>query len=229
MPLLIALIALLPLPALADGAAAVKQAVESKIGGSVDAVRKTTYLGLYEVLIGDRLVYTDEKADYLFAGSIIDANTRANLTQTRLSQLAAIPFAELPLELAVKTVKGNGKRQLATFEDPNCGYCRRLAKELQELDNVTLYTFLLPILSADSEEKSKAVWCAADRAGAWKALMLMGTAPAAAACETPIDKIMAFARKHRIHGTPTIILANGERLAGAVPLAQLEKHMAQAQ
>lgn len=210
----------------ADAATEVKQAFEARIGGSVDAVRQAPFPGLYEVRIGDRLVYTDEKAEYIFNGSIVDARTRINLTQERLGQLSAIRFADLPLALAVKTVKGDGKRILATFEDPNCTFCKRLAKELAGLDNITVYTFLLPILSPDSEAKSRAVWCAADRAGAWHDLMLKGTAPAAGNCDTPIEDIKAFARKHRIEGTPTLFLASGERLVGAVPAAQLEKRLA---
>lgn len=209
--------------------AKVKQAIEAAIGGQADGVRKTGILGLYEVRLGDRLVYTDSKADYIFNGSIIDTRTRTNLTQERLNKLSAIKFTDLPLELAVKTVRGDGKRVIATFEDPNCGYCRKLAKELAGMENVTIYTFMLPILSPDSEEKSKAVWCAADRARAWKDLMVKGTAPAAGTCDTPIDKIMAFARQHRIEGTPTLFLPSGERIVGAVPLAQLEKKLAQGQ
>lgn len=219
------------LPALAPGAEAagneaVKQAIESRIGGNVDAVSKAGFLGLYEVHIGDRLVYTDEKAEYIFSGSIIDSRTRTDLTQERLKKLSAIPFGELPLDLAVKTVKGDGKRVIAIFEDPNCGYCKRLARELHGLDNVTVYTFLLPILSADSEKKSKAVWCAPDRARAWSDLMLKGIVPPDGSCDTPLAKIMAFARQHRIQGTPTLFLAGGERLVGAIPLAQLEKALA---
>jgi len=195
----------------------------------VGEVRKTPYLKLYEVQIDDKIVYTDEKAEYIFNGNIIDARTRTNLTQERLGKLSAIAFSDLPLEFAVKTVKGNGNRVLATFEDPNCVYCRKLAKELQGVENATIYTFLLPILSQDSEEKSKAVWCATDRAKAWSELMVKGATPPPGNCETPLKKIMEFAQKHRIQGTPTIFLANGERLAGAIPLAQLEKRMAQAQ
>ncbi|MBZ0133858.1 MAG: DsbC family protein [Rhodocyclaceae bacterium] len=208
--------------------AKVRQAVEAAIGAKPDGVRKTNILGLYEVVVGGEILYTDEKVNYLITGNIIDTKSRQNLTQERLNKLSAIKFADLPLELAVKTVKGDGKRVFATFEDPNCGYCKKLAKEMAGMTNVTVYTFLLPILSRDSAEKSKAVWCAADRAKAWSDLMVNGIVPAAGTCDAPIEKVLALAQKHNIRGTPTIFLTNGERIPGAIPLAQLEQKLAQA-
>lgn len=207
--------------------AKVRQAVETWLGGKVEGVRKTNILGLYEVRVGGDLLYTDEKVSHIFAGSIIDARTRVNLTQERMNKLSAISFADLPLELAVKTVRGDGKRVIATFEDPNCTYCRKLARELQSVNNITVYTFLLPILSKDSADKSRAVWCAADRGKAWNDLMLSGTVPATGNCEAPIEKILALAQKYNIRGTPTIFLANGERIPGAISVAQLEQKLAQ--
>lgn len=207
--------------------ASVRKSIETWLGGKVDAVRKTNHLGLYEVQLGNEIYYTDEKVSLLFDGNIIDTKTRTNLTQERINKLSAIKFSDLPLELAVKTVKGDGKRVFATFEDPNCGYCKKLAKEMAGMDNVTIYTFLLPILSRDSVEKSRAVWCAPDRAKAWNNLMVNGLAPAAGTCEAPIEKVMALAKKYNIRGTPTIFLSNGERIPGAVPLAQLEQKLAQ--
>lgn len=207
--------------------AAVRKAFEAWAGAKVDGVRKAGVLGLYEIQIGNELYYTDEKVSAIFDGSIIDTKTRKNLTQERLNKLSAINFADLPLELAVKTVRGDGRRVFATFEDPNCGYCKRLAKEMAGMDNVTIYTFLLPILSPDSATKSRAVWCAADRARAWSDLMVNGVVPAAGTCETPIEKVLALARKYNIRGTPTIFLSNGERIPGAIPVAQLEQKLAQ--
>lgn len=207
--------------------AKVKQAVEAAIGEKVEGVRKTNVLGLYELRIGGDILYADEKANYLITGNIIDLKTRQNLTQERLSKLSAIKFSDLPLDLAVKTVKGDGKRVFATFEDPNCGYCKKLAKDMAGMNNVTIYTFLLPILSQDSAVKSRAVWCAADRAKAWSDLMVNGTAPAAGTCEAPIEKVLALAQKYNIRGTPTIFLSSGERIPGAVPVAQLEQKLAQ--
>jgi thiol:disulfide interchange protein DsbC len=206
--------------------ASVKKSVEAWMGGKVDAVRKAGVLGLYEIQIGNELYYTDEKVSLLFDGNIIDTKTRKNLTQARINKLSAIKFADLPLELAVKTVRGDGKRVFATFEDPNCGYCKKLTKEMAGMDNVTIYTFLLPILSRDSAEKSRAVWCAADRAKAWNDLMVNGTVPAAGTCDAPIEKVVALAQKYNIRGTPTIFLSDGERIPGAVPVAQLEQKLA---
>jgi len=206
---------------------AVKKSVEDWMGGKVDAVRKTNLLGLYEIQVGQELYYTDEKVSLLFAGNIIDTKTRVNLTQERLNKLSAIKFSDLPLELAVKQVRGDGKRIFATFEDPNCGYCKRLAKDIAGMDNVTIYTFLLPILSQDSANKSRAVWCAADRAKAWNDLMINNTPPAAGNCDAPIEKVVALAQKYNIRGTPTIFLSNGERIPGAIPAAQLEQKLAQ--
>lgn len=207
--------------------ASVKKSIEAWMGGKVDAVRKAGVLGLYEIQIGNELYYTDEKVSLLFDGNIIDTRTRKNLTQARINKLSAIKFADLPLELAVKTVRGDGRRVFATFEDPNCGYCKKLTKEMAGMDNVTIYTFLLPILSRDSAEKSRAVWCAADRAKAWNDLMVNGTVPAAGTCDAPIEKVVALAQKYNIRGTPTIFLSDGERIPGAVPVAQLEQKLAQ--
>lgn len=207
--------------------AKVRQAVEAVLGEKAEEVRKTNILGLYEVLVGGEIFYTDEKVNYIFTGNIIDAKKRTNLTQERLNKLSAIKFSDLPLDLAVKTVKGDGKRVFATFEDPNCGYCKKLAKDLAGMNNVTIYTFLLPILSRDSADKSRAVWCAADRSKAWFDLMVNGALPPAGTCDAPIEKVMALAQKYNIRGTPTIFLTSGERIPGAIPLAQLEQKLAQ--
>ncbi|MEZ5615903.1 MAG: DsbC family protein [Rhodocyclaceae bacterium] len=209
------------------GEAEVRKSVETFLGGKTEGVRKTGILGLYEVRVGNELMYTDEKVTYLLLGNIIDTKTRTNLTQERMNKLSAIKFADLPLELAIKQVRGDGRRIFATFEDPNCTYCKKLAKDLAGMDNVTIYTFLLPILSQDSADKARAVWCAPDRVKAWNDLMIGNTPPAAGSCDTPIEKVLALARKYNIRGTPTIFLSSGERIPGAVPLARLEQMLAQ--
>jgi len=189
----------------------------------VESIQKTPYLGLYEVLTKEKLFYTDEKVNYLFTGEIIEAKTRQNVTRERLNKLATITFSDLPLDQAVKTVRGNGKHVIATFEDPNCGYCKKLAKELHGVDNVTIYTFLFPILAKDSEEKTKAIWCSADRSKAWLDWMLNGVVPKAENCDVPIEKFLALGDKFKVVGTPTLFLANGERLAGALSSAKIEE------
>jgi len=227
--------AVLTASAFAQGAEAdVKKKVEAAIGDGtkVDSVRKAGALGLYEVVVGGEIIYTDDKAGHFILGQIIDPKTRRNLTQERLNKLSAIKFSELPFDLAIKQVKGNGgngKRVIATFEDPNCTYCKKLAKELQSLTDVTIYTFVYPILSQDSHDKSKTIWCAPDRAKAWNDYMLNGTTPAAGKCDTSgLDKVVETAQKLRIRGTPAIFFADGSRVPGFMEKAQLEQAMAQA-
>ncbi|HEY5290789.1 MAG TPA: DsbC family protein [Burkholderiales bacterium] len=207
--------------------AIIKRTLESRLGGvKVEAVAKTPYLGLYEVRLDGEILYTDEKLNYIFSGNIIDAKSMQNLTEKRMRELTAVKWENLPLDAAVKTVRGNGKRTLAVFSDPNCPYCKRFEKDLAKVDDVTIYTFLYPILSQDSHEKANAVWCSADKSKAWSELMLNGTVPAAARCDTPIQKNLELGRKYRVTGTPTLIFANGERVPGAIPQAQLEKLLA---
>lgn len=209
---------------------AVKQVMEAFVGApAVETVKKTDFDGVYEVLLkSGELVYTNENVDYIFDGRIIDTKTRKDITEARLNQLSAIDFSTLALDQAIKQVKGNGTRVIATFEDPNCGYCKRLGKDLAQMDDVTIYTFLLPILSEDSTKKSHNIWCAADQAKAWNDWILDGVAPKAAKCDTTaVDKNVAFAKSHRIQGTPTIFLADGRRLGGYLPLAQLEQALAE--
>lgn len=203
----------------------VRRAVTSLYGSNVkvDAVRKAGALGLYEVQIGTDILYSDEKGSYLLQGDIVDVKAKKNLTEARKNKLSQIKFSDLPLELAVKTVRGNGHRVFATFEDPNCGYCKKLAKDMVNMTDFTVYTFLIPILSADSAVKTKAIWCSADRSKTWNEWMVKGTAPGSASCETKTDKVMALAEKLGVHGTPTIFLANGERIPGAIPATQLEE------
>lgn len=192
-------------------------------GIKADSVRRLGKFNLYEIQIGNDLLYTDEKVSYLINGDILDVKTKRNLTEERKNQLAQVRFSDLPLDLAVKQVNGNGKRVLVTFEDPNCSYCRRLAKDLRGVNNVTIYTFLYPVLSQDSAEKSRNVWCASDRAKAWNDLMIEGKMPASANCNHPTERVVALGRKLNIRGTPTLIFADGSRAPGYLPPAVLER------
>ena len=206
----------------------IKRTLEGRLGGiKIDSVTKTPYFGLYEVHVDGEILYTDEKMSYLFSGNIIDAKSMQNLTEKRLRELSGIKWENLPLASAVKTVRGSGKRALAVFSDPNCPYCKRFEKDLAKVDDITIYTFLYPILSEDSHVKAKAVWCAADRPKAWSELMLNAKVPPVVDCDTPIEKNLELGRKYRINGTPTLVFANGERVSGAVPGDQLEKLLAQ--
>ena len=199
--------------------ASVRRGVETRLGGvKVDSVVKTPYLDLYEVVIGDDIVYTDEKVNYIFNGSVIDAKTRRNLTEERQQKLATIKFADLPLDLAIKQVRGSGKRTVAIFSDPNCPYCRTLDRALMREENITIYTFLYPILRADSPDKARAIWCAPDRAKAYYDLMLNGKDPAVAAgCSAPLDKWLSLGQKIGVRATPTSFATNGQRVLGARP------------
>ncbi len=194
-------------------------------GTTIDAVSKTSYSGLYEVRIGNDVVYTDAKASHLFVGRILDTANFKDMTQARLDDLNRVTFADLPLEMALKTVKGNGKRVIAVFEDPNCGYCKRFRRTVQELDNVTVYTFMYNILSEDSHVKAHNIWCASDRNKAWDDWMLNGKAApkAPAACTSPNEQVFALGRKLNITGTPTIFFADGSRIPGAIDKKGLEK------
>ena len=225
---LLVLTAVFSLTALADEAS-VKKAIEAKLGNKVSSVTKTPYLGLYEIYAEGQLLYTDEKLSVVIAGNLIDGKTMKNYTAERMQKLTAIDFSALPLNLAIKQVRGDGKRILASFEDPNCGYCKKLAKEMLKLDNVTLYTFLMPILSPDSEEKSKQIWCASDKAKAWNDWMIEGKIPANKGdCDTAaVEKSKEIGRSLAITGTPTLFFADGERFPGAIPLEQIEKKFEQ--
>ena len=207
----------------------VKKAVEAFLGkgNKVESVRKTGFLGLYEVLVGGEIFYTDEKVTHLVLGDVVEAKTRRNLTEERKNKLSQIKFSDLPLEMAIKQVKGNGKRVIATFEDPNCGYCKKLAKDLVGLTDITIYTFPYPILSPNSMDKSKAIWCASDRAKAWNQWMIDGIEPSSTAkCDTPVEKVVELGRKLNIRGTPTIFFTDGSRVPGYMPAAQLEQALA---
>lgn len=206
----------------------IRKAMEAKLGTKVESVTKSGYMGLYEVYADGQLLYTDEKVTTIIVGGqLIDAKTMKNVTDERMKKLTAIKFSELPLERAIKQVRGDGKRIMATFEDPNCGYCKRLAKELLKLDNVTVYTFLYPILSEDSVRKSKQIWCSSDRAKAWTDWMVEGKAPAGREdCDTSaVTKNQEFGRKLNISGTPTMFFADGERVPGAMPLPRIEQKL----
>jgi thiol:disulfide interchange protein DsbC len=204
----------------------VQQAFTERFPGiTIDAVRTTPFPNLYEVQIGADLVYTDAEVDYIMQGALVDARTRTDLTAQRIEQLNQVSFDSLPLDLAVKQVKGDGSRKLAVFEDPNCGYCKQLHRVLEGIDNVTVYTFLYPILSPDSHDKARDIWCAPDRAATWKDWMVRNRAPAAAQCDTPIQEVLALGRKLRVQGTPAMIFSDGTRTNGMLPGNQLSQRL----
>ncbi|MQR02210.1 DsbC family protein [Glaciimonas soli] len=209
---------------------AVKKLIEPRLGdgAKVDQVTKTPYSGLYEVRIGNDIVYTDEKAKYIFVGRILDSKSARDFTRERLDEVNKVKFTDLPLDLAMKTVKGNGKRVIAVFEDPNCGYCKKFRKTVEDMDNITVYVFMYNILAPDSATKSKDIWCSADKNKAWNDWMANGKLPpsSAASCVSPNDKVYALGKKLNVTGTPTIIFADGSRIPGYVDVNTLEEKLA---
>lgn len=195
--------------------------------GKIEHVSKTPYAGLYEVVIDGQLVYTDEKGQYVFDGNVIASKDRRNLSEERRKVLFAISFDDLPLELAVKRVKGNGKRKMAYFTDPNCSYCKKLEQELAKVSDVTLYIFLFPIFEG-SDAIVRNVYCAKDPIKAWDDWMQNSNAPGEASCDAPTDKVKALGQKLRVNGTPNLIFANGTQNPGYMPAEELEKNLNQA-
>jgi thiol:disulfide interchange protein DsbC len=194
----------------------------------IDEVIKAPIAGLYEVRVdGSDIYYTDAEANYLIQGNIIDTKIKRNLTEERISKLQEIDFDKLPVKDAFTIVRGNGKRKLAVFEDPNCGYCKRFETDLQNVNNVTVYMFLYPILSG-SAERTKNIWCAKDRVKAWNDWMVKNIDAPAATCDTAaLTRNVEFGRKHKITGTPTVFFADGNRVPGAIPATQVEKFLAE--
>jgi thiol:disulfide interchange protein DsbC len=206
-------------------AAHLKAVLQQRLGHPVKGVTKSPIAGLYEVNLGPQLVYSDAAGNYLLIGNMVDTRTNRNLTEERLSDLNRVSFANLPFGNAVKVVHGNGSRRIAVFSDPNCPYCRIFENTLRSVNNVTVYTFLFPVLSADSMAKAKSIWCSPDRAKAWEAWILDRHEPAASGhCNAAaISANLALGQKFNVTGTPTIILANGQRLPGAVSADELNK------
>lgn len=214
--------------AIADEAAIRKaiQGIYPKV--KVESVTKTPYSGLYEVFMEGQIIYTDENFTFFIAdGRLVDAKTRKELTSGRLDELTRVDFDALPLDQAIKVVRGNGSRKVAVFSDPDCPFCKKLEqKELLPITDVTIYTFLYPLesLHPDASNKSKAIWCAPDRVKAWNDWILYGQlVKGAAACDTPLDKIAALGRRLGITSTPTLIFANGKRMLGAYPSKEIDK------
>ena len=206
---------------------------------NVESVTKTPHLGLYEVIVDGQMFYADENFNYLIDGSIIDTNSMTNVTAARQRDLEesklrklAFPFEQLPFEMAIKKVKGDGSRKIAVFSDPDCPYCKRLERDLEKVTDVTIYLFLYPIeqLHPKAPAVSRAIWCSGDRVKAWDEYMLKGVAPKAdGTCANPVDKLVEFGKSRRITGTPTMFFADGKRVPGAIPLDQIEAILAKAQ
>lgn len=193
--------------------------------GQIDQVNKSPMPGIYEVVTPDHLFYTDKKGDYLINGVIWDLRSMRNITEERSRKLFAVDYKKLPFELTFKEVKGNGKRELLIFTDPNCGYCKKLERELQKVDNVTIYRLMFPIFEG-SDVKVRNVWCSNDRTKTWTDMLLNGVvAPAATdpKCSYPVNKALEWGQKMRINGTPAMIFSDGTLVPGALPAEEIEK------
>lgn len=227
-PLLIALLALAISPVFAQEAT-IRKSLSERLPNlpKIDEISKTPMNGLYEVRMGSDIMYSDADGSFLIQGTLIDVKQRRNITEERMEKLSAIAFDQLPLKNGFTQVRGNGKRKLVVFADPNCGYCKRFEKDLQKLDNVTIHHLLYPILGEDSKVKSKNIWCAKDKAKSWNDWMINNATPANTNCDAAaIDATVEFGKKNRITGTPTLFFADGTRVPGAVPIAQVEKFLA---
>jgi thiol:disulfide interchange protein DsbC len=194
----------------------------------IDEVTKTAVPGLYELRVGTDILYTDEQGNYLIEGQLIETRSRTNITEQRIAKLTAIDFKTLPLKDAMVWKQGTGERKLVVFADPNCGYCKKFERDLQAVKDVTVYTFLYPILGGDSPEKSKAIWCAKDNTKAWRDWMLKGTVVTdSPQCDTSVlQRNVALGRKYRINGTPGLVFEDGKQQPGAVGAEQVEKQLA---
>jgi thiol:disulfide interchange protein DsbC len=194
----------------------------------IDEVTKTAIPGLYELRVGTEILYSDERGEYIVEGSMIETKTRNNLTQARIDKITAIDFASLPLKDAIVWKQGTGARKLVVFADPNCGYCKKFETEMQQVKDVTVYTFLMPILGGDSPDKAKNIWCAKDNSTVWREWMIHGTAAprSMGACDTSVlQRNLALGKKYRVNGTPALVFEDGKRVPGALPPAEVEKQL----
>jgi thiol:disulfide interchange protein DsbC len=230
------LIAVLALLLAAAGAAAdeakIRRVVEAALGGvRIEGIQPAPLPGFFEVRFttreGPQIIYTDPDASFILEGSLYDTRNRRNVTEDRLRKLSAISFDSLPLDLAVKVQRGNGKRVLAMFSDPYCPACRQFEQTLAQVDDITIYYFMYPVIRPELADHSRAVWCSPDRAKAWLDLAARPkprpAAAAAASCETPIERVLELGKSLRVSSTPTLFFANGERLRGGLPAAQLRE------
>lgn len=218
------LLALFSLAALADEAEIRKTLSERYKKMNITSVKETPVPGIYEIFSSGQIVYSDAKGEHLFIGPLVKTATRTNLTQERMADLNRLDFSKLPMDKAFTVVHGKGERHIAVFSDPDCPHCRKLEKELDGVDNLTVHVFLMPLpdLHPNATAMARNIWCAPDRAQAWKDYMLEGKKPAEVTCDSPVDAIADLAGQLGIGGTPAIVLSNGRRVDGAVPAKQLE-------
>ena len=203
----------------------IRKLAQGRLGVQVKHVLPSPIPGMYELAVNNEILYMDPTGDHVLMGEIFNTLSRKNLTQEAKEKLLTIDFKSLPLADAIKTVHGNGSRQIAVFSDPNCSFCKKLEAGLASLKDVTIYTFLYPVITAGSKEASANIWCSKDRALAWKQQLLEGkSAPKRSAdCDiSALDRNIELGAKLNITGTPTIFVPSGKRAPGAVGMDYLE-------
>jgi len=193
----------------------------------IDDVRPAPVPGLFEVRVGTEVIYSDSEGAFVFEGDLIDTARQVNLTDERETALKHIDVTKLPFADAVVWKRGSGARRLVVFADPNCGYCRKLERALNDVPDITVFTFVIPILGDDSAVKARDIWCAADRGATWRRWMVDGVAPPEALCDTAaLTRNLAMQRRYGVVGTPSLVFADGERVVGVLDAAGLEKKLA---
>ncbi|MEJ1963214.1 MAG: DsbC family protein [Gammaproteobacteria bacterium] len=211
--------------------ATIRSALEKRLPNlpHIDEITRTPVAGLWEVRLGSQIIYSDAQGSFVIEGEIIDTAKHANLTQDRVEKLTAVDFSKLPLKDAVVWKKGTGARKLVVFADPNCGYCKKLERDLNDVTDVTVYTFMIPILGGDSPQKARDIWCARDNGNVWRHWMIEGTPPPAATAKCDIAALsrnVALSQKHGVTGTPSLVFEDSQRVPGILSVEELEKKFA---
>ena len=214
--------------------AEVTQVLETRFKGApIKGLRGSVFPNMFEAMVGDDLIYFDDKLTHFIVGNLIEAATMSNKTEERTAELNAIDVKLLPLADAIKVVRGKGERVMYVFTDVDCPFCTRLEQTLQTMDNVTIYNFMYPIdsLHPQAAQKQKVIWCAKDRVAAWQNATLRGThvANGNATCANPVDATKALGQKLGVRATPSFFLVDGRMVAGALPKDRLEAALDAAQ
>lgn len=190
---------------------------------SIENIQATDMKGIYSGSMDGQVVYLGEDAQHILVGSMYRLSDQKNLTQDLVLKQNSIDWKKLPLQDAVKSVRGNGKRQIAIFSDPNCPYCKQLEAELSKLNDVTIYTFIYPI-KTQSIAVSKQVFCEKDPALAWSNLISKGIQPSSKkTCANPVERNLSLGKSLGLTGTPAIIFSNGFKVMGSHPAQEIEQ------
>jgi thiol:disulfide interchange protein DsbC len=211
--------------------AKVRAAVQANTQGkvNVEQVSATPIPGIYQVSSDGEIFYIDESGRFGFVGgSLVDMKTQKDLTAAALDKAQMVPFDKLPLQFAIKEVHGKGSRKMAIFEDPNCPICRVFTKFLDQIDDVTVYRFMYPVIAPQSQSLARVAWCSSDRATAWRSIMAGARPQGNESCDTHgLVEILRLGEHYKMDNTPTVVLASGKRLVGATPPEQFLEELEQ--